>query len=203
MDKLRDKIIQLRKEGLRYEEIKQRVNCAYSTISYHCKNAGIDSDNLNRQPSSDEIEKWQAYYDSGVSIKDVAEKFNWCFATIRKYLITRSRQKYNSYKEIKESRVRNVLSWRRRIRDELITYAGGKCRICDYDKCKRALEFHHTDPLTKSFTLSSVSNSFESMRKEVDKCILVCANCHREIEDGLIKISKNGSMVKKSITSDC
>lgn len=76
---------------------------------------------------------------------------------------------------------------------ELIEYAGGKCMVCGYNKCIRALEFHHIDPLQKEFTISRVSNSFERMKAEVDKCILVCSNHHREIEDGLIDI---GAIVK-------
>ena len=72
---------------------------------------------------------------------------------------------------------------RRRKRNKLIEYKGGKCQRCGYDRCKEALEFHHLDPKTKRFNISgNCSRSLKDLKKEADKCILVCANCHREIE---------------------
>ncbi len=53
---------------------------------------------------------------------------------------------------------------------------------CGYNKCLSALEFHHIDPLKKDFNISQFrTTSFESIKKELDKCDLLCANCHREI----------------------
>ena len=64
-----------------------------------------------------------------------------------------------------------------------IEYKGGKCEICGYDKCYDALEFHHLDPNKKDFGIShkGYTRSWVSVKNELDKCILVCANCHREI----------------------
>lgn len=68
-----------------------------------------------------------------------------------------------------------------------IEYKGGKCEICGYDSCPDALEFHHVNPSEKEFGISKNGNtrSFESIKKELDKCILVCSNCHREIHYNL------------------
>ena len=50
----------------------------------------------------------------------------------------------------------------------------------------RALEFHHLNPEEKDFGISkTLTRSMDSLRKEVDKCILVCSNCHAEIHDEL------------------
>lgn len=58
---------------------------------------------------------------------------------------------------------------------------GGKCSKCGYDKCSRALEFHHKDPSTKKNGLAEYSNtSWPSYKEELDKCIILCANCHAE-----------------------
>lgn len=66
---------------------------------------------------------------------------------------------------------------------------GGKCEVCGYDKCQQALEFHHTDPSGKEFPLTDGrSRSWERMKKEVDKCILLCANCHREYHYGILDL---------------
>lgn len=69
---------------------------------------------------------------------------------------------------------------------ELINSLGGKCAKCGYSKCMAALEFHHTNPENKSFQLDmrSLSNrSFDKCLEEASKCILLCANCHRELHN--------------------
>ena len=70
---------------------------------------------------------------------------------------------------------------RRAIKKMLIEYKGGKCQRCGYDKCMRALEFHHLNPEEKDFHLSkNLSKSIASLKSEADKCILLCSNCHAE-----------------------
>lgn len=68
-----------------------------------------------------------------------------------------------------------------------IEYKGGRCQRCGYKKCVRSLHFHHADPTKKDFTLGKYrSRSWALLKKELDKCILVCANCHGEIHDDLM-----------------
>lgn len=63
-----------------------------------------------------------------------------------------------------------------------IEYKGGKCSLCGYDKCDAALEFHHLDPTKKDFNISHHKGmSIENLKEELDKCILVCRNCHAEL----------------------
>ena len=72
---------------------------------------------------------------------------------------------------------------------EAVDYLGGKCSICNYDKYIGALEFHHINPAEKDFTIAELKlSSFERIKNELDKCLLVCANCHREIHGGKIEI---------------
>ena len=68
-----------------------------------------------------------------------------------------------------------------------ITYKGGKCQCCGYNRCLGALEFHHIDPSSKDFGISSkgYTRSWDKVKSELDKCVLVCANCHREIHEGI------------------
>ena len=62
-----------------------------------------------------------------------------------------------------------------------VEYKGGKCVRCGYNKCVGALDFHHEDPATKEYALGSGrKRNFESMKSELDKCVLLCSNCHRE-----------------------
>ena len=64
-----------------------------------------------------------------------------------------------------------------------VEYKGGKCEICGYDKNIAALEFHHKNPEEKDFTISNFICGWSDLQKDLDKCIMVCANCHREIHN--------------------
>lgn len=71
-------------------------------------------------------------------------------------------------------------------RREYIKYLGDKCKLCGYHKYDGALEFHHRDPTTKSKTFASIKYwGLAKAKEELDKCDLLCANCHREVE-GLV-----------------
>ncbi len=79
-----------------------------------------------------------------------------------------------------------VNAHRRRTKEKAIEYKGGKCSICGYNTCVAALQFHHLDPKEKEFSLSHDGHArkWETVKQELDKCILVCANCHAEIHNG-------------------
>lgn len=74
---------------------------------------------------------------------------------------------------------------RHALKKEMIGWAGGSCRMCGYRRSPHSLTFHHVDPATKRFNLAgSHSRSLEALRAEVAKCVLLCANCHDEVEAG-------------------
>ena len=79
-----------------------------------------------------------------------------------------------------------VAARRRRVKELLVADAGGGCVLCGYDRCVRALSFH-VDPVTKQFGVAfrGVSRSIARARAEARKCVLLCANCHMEVEAGL------------------
>lgn len=68
----------------------------------------------------------------------------------------------------------------------LVEEAGGACSLCGYDRWVGALQFHHIEPASKDFHLAhrGHSRSLSRSRREMSKCILLCANCHAEIEGG-------------------
>lgn len=78
--------------------------------------------------------------------------------------------------------VRNVTTWRIRLKRKCVEYKGNKCNICSYDRCIQALEFHHRDPAEKDFAIGAngVTRAWSKVMVELDKCDLLCANCHRE-----------------------
>jgi excisionase family DNA binding protein len=78
---------------------------------------------------------------------------------------------------------------RRRIKDILVSEAGGRCSICGYDRYVGALQFHHRDPADKRFGVGErgLTRSIAVVRAEAAKCVLLCANCHAEVEGGIVK----------------
>ncbi len=181
MGKYFEKIIELRKQGKTYKEICNELNCAMSTVSYHCKlnKMGGHGDRLNDEQKME----LQKLYDEIGSAKKVAKIKGHAFETVRKYVNLKQRN-------VKISRSESVIAWRKRTKLKLIDYKGGSCSLCGYNKCVTALQFHHIDPKEKDFTIAGKSLSFEKLKKEVDKCILVCSNCHSEIHEGIVEIPK-------------
>lgn len=83
-------------------------------------------------------------------------------------------------------RSQHVSDRRRRVKALLIEEAGGGCSICGYDRSVAALQFHHLDPSTKRFGIGhGTTLSLAVTRAEAEKCVLLCANCHAEVEAGV------------------
>ena len=75
---------------------------------------------------------------------------------------------------------------RNKRKEEMVYVMGDYCQICGYNKCIKALEFHHINPKEKDFNFNKAeSKSWTITCEELKKCILVCANCHREIHDNM------------------
>ena len=94
------------------------------------------------------------------------------------------------YYRCKRCRMDRVSRRRRKLKRILVAEAGGRCAICGYDRCVGALHFHHIDPSTKRFHLSmqGATRALATLRAEMAKCVLLCANCHAEVELGLVTL---------------
>lgn len=78
------------------------------------------------------------------------------------------------------------LSYLRNKKRQLVVLAGGKCAICGYNKYVGALHFHHLDRTKKSFGIAECNHfGISRLKAEADKCILLCSNCHAEVEAGI------------------
>ncbi len=95
-----------------------------------------------------------------------------------------------TYADRRKYNIQAVSKRRRAIKSLAIEYKGGKCQFCGYHKYQGALDLHHIERRQKGFSISDKghSRSWERVRAELDKCILVCANCHREVEAGIITV---------------
>jgi len=80
-----------------------------------------------------------------------------------------------------------VTKRRQVLKKRAVDFMGGKCMSCLEEKHPCVFDFHHVDPSTKSFGISGsgITRSWESVKNEMRKCVLVCSNCHREISLGL------------------
>lgn len=96
-----------------------------------------------------------------------------------------------TYADRREYLIKAVAKRRKKIREQAIEHLGGKCFYCGYNRCLAALDFHHIDESTKKFGISQdgLTRSWERTKQELQKCILVCANCHREIHAGILQPS--------------
>lgn len=83
-------------------------------------------------------------------------------------------------------RMERVARRRRQIKEILVEECGGRCVLCGYDRYYGALHFHHLDPSQKDFAIArrGHTRSLARAREEAKKCVLVCANCHAEVEGG-------------------
>ena len=80
-----------------------------------------------------------------------------------------------------------VKDCRKRRKEDIVYVMGEHCQICGYNKAITALELHHLNPADKEFSIGAILNKdWELINSEIQKCILVCANCHREIHERLI-----------------
>ncbi len=98
------------------------------------------------------------------------------------HIIDSSKKRYRC----KKCRVDCVDRRRRLLKQKAVEYKGGSCIKCGYNSCISALEFHHTEPTEKDFAISGMIRNWEITKLELDKCILVCCRCHREIHHNLI-----------------
>ena len=115
----------------------------------------------------------------GMSNKAIAVRLECSPSTVTYHCNAEYRQRHiaNKIKRCRENKVKAVAEM------------GGKCVKCDYDRCIDALEFHHVDlKKEKRFVRHALSKfSYERIKSELKKCILVCCRCHREIHAGLKK----------------
>lgn len=89
-----------------------------------------------------------------------------------------------------------VLRRRRLVKQVLVAEFGGSCRLCGYGRSMQALQFHHLDPAQKEFNIAANGHTvgIDRARREASKCVLLCANCHAEVEAGLIDLSLEFSL---------
>ena len=100
-------------------------------------------------------------------------------------IMTREKRKYSDRAEYMK---KAVIKCRKKIRSMFVEYKGGKCVICGYNKCIKTLEFYHLKSKDFGISANGYTRSWKKVKKELDKCILLCANCHREVHGGITQL---------------
>jgi transposase len=95
------------------------------------------------------------------------------------------------YYRCKACRSARVAEHRRKLKRILVEEAGGGCSLCGYNRYLGALEFHHIDPSQKRLEISwnGVTLALDAVRAEARKCVLLCSNCHAEVEAGVAQLA--------------
>jgi len=106
-----------------------------------------------------------------------------------------------TYQDRRAYIIEGVAKRRKKIRLKAIETLGGKCIKCGYNKYPEVLEFHHRDPAQKEFNISKEGYcmSWEKTYKEIQKCDLLCANCHRELHADIDKLTASQKNLKRNI----
>jgi DNA-binding CsgD family transcriptional regulator len=180
----KEKVIELRLQGKTYKEIKQQLKISKATISYHLNSVNLGTE--IKAMTNDKIVSLNEYYKKHTT-KECANKFSISEFTVKKYvmpkrvILTDEQRKILNYQRVKK--------YRQTVKEKLVEYKGGKCEKCSYKRCIAALDFHHKIPGEKDFGISQFRNlKWKTLLEEVDKCMLVCSNCHREIHNGFLEI---------------
>lgn len=173
-------IKKLRIEEKTYPEILKIVDITEDKLIRICRNLDLNRSTGFFKTIELVNEDVIDFYKNVNSIRKTAEFFNVSVWVIRKYI---NNDIIKQFKKPKKCKKQAVVDFRRRVKIKLVEYLGGSCCLCGYNKSIQALQFHHKNPKEKDFAISGKSYSFEKMKKEVDKCILICSNCHIEIHE--------------------
>jgi hypothetical protein len=157
-------------EGLTLRQIAARADRSLATVRYWMHRYGLETRNA----------AWMR--DPRLKPREIARACRHHGTTL---FVRDSRGHYRC----PSCQAERVTEWRRRVKERLVAEAGGACANCGYDRHPRALEFHHLDPDSKAFTIGGGNSwSLARARAEAAKCVLLCGNCHAEVEAGVLTL---------------
>lgn len=185
---MKTKIIELRLSGKTYEQIAYSMKCAKSTVSYHCSKLEnnehiVEKNNelnrpykkLSEEIDENTVEMITVLHGLDINLPEISD----ITGVSTRVLQTLCRNwKTNHYSTIRSYEA--VKFRRKKIKILSVLYKGGKCCECGFDGIE-SLCFHHLDPSKKDFTISMKTCwSWKRIKTELDKCQLLCMNCHQK-----------------------
>ena len=170
-----ERLRELIEGGATVREVATALGVGYSTVRHWLKKLGLETQTVRRRR-----EEKRARANGAHGVSRICPKHG------KTIFVSRPDGGYRCGK----CRMAAVGKWRRRVKQRLVLRAGGACAICGYSSYYGALQFHHVDPGSKEFSISrnGTTRSYEEVCAEADKCILLCANCHAEVEAGVVQL---------------
>ncbi len=175
----REHLAALVQEGLSIAQIAERVDRSKATVRHWLRRHGLRTLNGVGRPPDAQARKAR---DAGLVVSEM---------TCRVHGPTSFVIDGRGYYRCRRCRADAVSRRRRKVKATLVLEAGGACRLCGYDEDMRALEFHHLRPAEKRFEINArgCALGIETLRAEARKCVLLCSNCHAEVESGTRTVS--------------
>lgn len=172
----KEEMEQLLGAGLSLREIANRMDRSLATIRHWMRKYELETERSSRLRESKDA--------CGRGSKTVHLR---CHKHGRTTFVARTDGRFRCG----QCRMEAVAKRRRSLKRILVEEAGGGCVLCGYSRCDRALEFHHLDPKAKQFQITSHTRSLKRLRAEASKCVLLCSNCHAEVEAGITTVPLN------------
>lgn len=154
-------LIELIEAGKSQRQIAEQLEVSQTTIKYWLKKFGLATKHKQYAERSELSCKFCGETDEAKFYRSKDGYMRgWCKKCHNKYAV----QRFRKYKA------------------QAVDYKGGKCEVCGYNKCLGSFDFHHKDPSQKDPNWRKMRNwKFDRIKQELDKCMLVCRNCHGEI----------------------
>jgi transposase len=170
-----ERLRQLIRAGATIREAAAELGVGYSTVRHWLKRLGLETATVRRRR-----EEKRARAKGILGVRRVCPKHG------RTIFVARPEGGYRCGK----CRIAAVSNWRRRVKRRLVELAGGACERCGYNRFYGALQFHHVDANLKEFSISrnGTTRSWAELCVEAEKCALLCANCHAEVEAGVVQL---------------
>lgn len=157
----RDALVELLGQNLSQRQLADTLGCSQTTVKYWLNKWGLNT----------KYSRVDAKYCRRCGENDTTKLRSGCRYICKRCDTQRTLDRFRLYKT------------------KAVEYKGGKCVVCGYDRCLAALDFHHLDPKDKDPDWNLMKNrAFEGIKRELDKCVLVCNRCHVEAHQGLIVI---------------
>lgn len=196
---------QLRSTGLSYNEISLSLGVSETAIRSWASDIALSEEQLKKLRGKGSV---NLLFTGGVNGRKTLRRKEIGEEEWANYQDQRKKKKHQNLKANTEKYNKRKIQiqikgidYKRNLKKEYIAYKGGKCEKCGYDKdCPTAYHFHHKDPTEKEFCISrSKRYRGEDVHKELDKCQLLCSNCHSEIHDALYIQQKQETLKKLNL----
>jgi transposase len=174
----RHQLVDLVETGMSIAQIAERLGCSKPTVRHWLRRYELRTrGGLGRRPA----EQAKLAKEAGLVIVTMR---------CRRHGETDFWLDGRGYYRCKLCRSAAVARRRRKMKKILVEEAGGACCICGYRRNMRALHFHHLEPSKKRHEINArgVALALDTLRAEALKCVLLCSNCHAEVEDGIVVV---------------